>query len=192
MKKVFLFFVCAASFATANAQATFGVKAGANFATLSGSDASDVKMKVGFNIGGFADVPLASSISFRPELVFSTQGAKATNAGTDYKLNTSYINVPLLAKYTSTSGFFAETGPQVGFVVAAKAKAGGTDVDVKDSYKSTDFAWAFGLGYQMASGFGINGRYNLGLSSIDKGGAKVKNSVIQVGVFYAFGSSSAK
>jgi hypothetical protein len=42
----------------------------------------------------------------------------------------------------------------------------------------------------MASGFGINARYNLGLSNIAKdatGDDKLKASTIQVGIFYMFG-----
>ena len=189
MKKVFLFVVCAASFAVANAQVKFGVKAGANFANLSG-DVEDTKMKIGFNVGGLVQIPVTSQFMVQPEVVFSAQGAKADEG--DGKLNFNYINVPLLAKYQSTSGFFAETGPQIGFLMSAKAKEDDEEEDVKEAFKGTDFAWAFGLGYQTASGFGVNARYNLGLSNISETDAfKVKNNVIQVGVFYVFGGGAS-
>lgn len=191
MKKVFLLFVCAATFAGSQAQVKFGAKAGSNFSTLSGDDADGAKMKVGVNVGVFAEVPLASSFSFRPEVVFSTQGAKSSVGSQNFKLNTSYINIPLIVKYTTTSGFFGETGPQVGILAAAKTKGIGESSDVKDAYKSTDFAWAFGLGYQLASGFGINGRYNLGLTKIADNDAKIKNSVFQLGVFYILGGGAS-
>jgi hypothetical protein len=189
MKKVFLFFVCAAAITTAQAQTKFGIKAGANFASFAGDDADGAKTKVGINAGVFAEVPLASSFSFRPELVFSSQGAKSEEDGDDFKLNSNYINVPLLVKFISTSGFFAETGPQVGILASAKAKSGGVSVNVKDAYKSVDFGWGFGLGYQTPAGIGVNGRYNLGLSNVgDDDNSKLRNSVFQLGVFYTFGS----
>lgn len=194
MKKLLLLFVCAASFAGVQAQAKFGLKAGLNVSSLTG-DIEDVKSKIGFNVGGFAELPLASAFSLRPEVVFSAQGAKAEGEGQDVSLNVGYLNVPVLGKWTSESGFFAETGPQVGFLLNAKLKAEGVDVDMKDFYKSIDFGWAFGIGYEFAENLGVNGRYNLGLANIadsdsDEGGS-VKNSVIQVGVFYKFGSASA-
>ena len=187
-----MLFVFATFFTASQAQVKFGVKAGLNLATLAGDDADDANSKIGVNVGGFAEIPVAETFAVKPELVFSTQGAKAETAGQDFKLNLSYINIPILGKYNTSSGFFAETGPQIGFLVAAKAKGGGESVDVKDAYKSTDFAWAFGLGYEMAeSGFGINLRYNLGLSTIDDDDAKIKNSVFQLGVFKTLGGGTA-
>lgn len=190
MKKLLLIIVCVASFAVANAQAKFGVKAGANLANIVGDDAEDAKMKIGFNVGALAQVPITANFVFQPEVVFSAQGAKSDDDGDDYKLNLNYINVPLLAKFISPSGFVAETGPQVGFLMSAKAKADGESIDVKESFKKTDFSWALGLGYQSPAGFGVNARYNLGLSKLDEeGDAKIKNGVIQVGVSYVFGGA---
>lgn len=192
MKRVIVLLVCVTSFVAANAQVNFGGKAGVNLATFSG-DVEDVKMKIGYHVGALVQIPVSESFLIQPELVFSAQGAKSEGTEDDVKANFNYLNIPIMAKYQSTSGFFAETGPQIGFLMSAKMKAGDTDVDVKEYYKSTDFNWAFGLGYQMASGFGVNARYNLGLSSIydeDVDDEKVKNSVFQIGVFYVLGKSS--
>lgn len=192
MKNLLIIVVFGTFFTASQAQVKFGAKAGLNLATFAGDDADDANSKIGVNVGGFAEIPVTETFSARPELVFSTQGAKADIAGSDFKVNLSYINIPVLGKYNASSGFFAETGPQIGFLVAAKAKVGGESVDVKDAYKSTDFAWAFGLGYEMAElGFGINLRYNLGLSSIDDGDAKIKNSVFQLGVFKTLGGGTS-
>jgi opacity protein-like surface antigen len=185
MKKAILLFVCAASLAVvSHAQdVRFGAKGSLVLSTFSGEDA---EMKVGFNLGALVQIPVAEQFMIQPELVYSAQGAKAEDD--DSKLALGYINVPVLAKYQSTSGFFAETGPQVGFLLSAKAKEDGDSQDVKDQLKKVDFSWGFGIGYQTASNLGINARYNLGLSTLpDEGDAKVKNSVFQIGVFYLFG-----
>lgn len=191
MKKVLLVLVFAASVAAVNAQVKFGVKAGVNLANAIGSDAEDIKMKIGFNAGALVQIPVSNQFSVQPELVYSAQGFKADDEdGEELKFNAGYLNIPVLAKYTTTSGFFAETGPQVGFLINAKATLGDEKEDIKDFYKKTDFAWAFGLGYQTPSGVGINARYNLGLSKIAaEGDAKVKNGVIQVGLYYVIGGS---
>jgi hypothetical protein len=109
-------------------------------------------------------------------------------------LNSGYLNIPVLFKYGHSSGFFGETGPQLGFLLSANVKSGGTSTDVKSSYQSKDFSWAFGLGYFLNPvNIGIDARYNLGLTNLNKGGTgatgTVKNSVFQVGVFYLFGKS---
>ncbi len=189
MKKIIALFICAASFGVASAQVSFGGKAGLNLSTFGGEDNDGAKMKPGFHVGAFANVPVSGSFSIQPEVVFSKQGAKFEEDGMDYKSNLSYINVPVLAKYTTASGFYALTGPQIGFLMAAKAKADGESEDMKDFFKKTDFSWALGVGYNFGNNIGVVARYNLGLSNIwDGEEGKLKNSVIQVGLTYSFGS----
>ena len=191
MKKLVVLVLTAGTFFTASAQVQFGLKAGANFATLSGTAADGAKTKVDFHGGGFAHIPLFNSFFLQPEVLYSGQGAKGTQNETDFTLNQSYLNVPVLFKYQHSSGLFAETGPQIGFLLAANVKSGSMSEDVKSSYKSTDFSWAFGLGYMIPSiSAGIDARYNLGLTNIaayEVADQTVKNSVFQVGIFYVFG-----
>jgi hypothetical protein len=191
MKKLVVLVFTAGAFFTASAQVQFGVKAGANFSTLVGSGADGATTKVGFHGGAFAHIPLVNSFFLQPELVFSGQGAKATSDGIVYNVNQNYLNIPVLAKWHHESGFFAETGPQLGLLLSANVKSGGTTQDVRSSYKSTDFSWAFGVGYMLSSmPAGIDARYNLGLSNVPSeeiAGHPVRNSVFQLGVFYMFG-----
>jgi Outer membrane protein beta-barrel domain len=192
MKRLILFILASASLTLANAQIQFGLKAGANLANLSGSDATGSKMNVGFHGGGLVAIPVFSGFSVQPELVYSGQGAKVTNVDGNFTLNSGYLNIPVLFKYNHPSGFFAELGPQLGFLLSAKVKSGGTTTDVKSSYQSTDFSGVFGLGYLMSSvNLGIDARYNLGFTNLEKTGTggtgTVKNGVIQIGVFYLFG-----
>lgn len=195
MKKIFLLMAGIAVFNAVNAQVKYGVKAGLNLANVSG-DVDNTKMKTGLNVGAFAKIGLTETFSLQPELVFSAQGTKMkySEEGISYdvKTNLSYVNVPVLLQYNTVSGFFAETGPQFGFLVSAKAKSEGHKEDVKDSFKSLDLGWAFGAGFLTKSNVGVNARFNLGLGNIadrtDGEDFKVRNSVIQVGVFYVIGS----
>lgn len=200
MKKLLLSLsLVAIAFISANAQVTFGVKAGLNLSTWTGSDASSTNfpgkaMKAGLNIGAQVAIPVSSNFSVQPEAVYSMQGVKVT--GGTYELD--YINIPVLAMYRfHGSNFSAGTGPQIGFLTTAKAKpSGGTSTDIKDQLQSTDFAWAFNFAYMTNMGLGFNARYNLGLSTIDKGTGgtkdKVNNSVIQLGAFWNFGPKGGK
>ena len=189
MKKVLLLLVFGSSAIFASAQTTFGLKAGANFANV--TNETGAKMKVGINGGVQASIHLSSMFSFAPEAVYSSQGAKFDGGS----VNLGYINVPLLLQYNNESGFFAHTGPQIGFLMSAKAKTDGVGTtDIKDQMNTTDFAWAIGAGFATKAGFGFNARYNIGLSTINKDASagKSHNNVIQAGVFYNFSGGSAK
>ncbi len=194
MKKIFLVAVMGVTAMAVNAQTTLGVKAGANFSNYKYEDSDGSDRKAGLYIGGLANIPISEMFSFQPEVVYSMEGGKEDIAGDKYELKLNYINVPFLLQYKA-SGFIAETGPQVGFLMNATDKFEGEDEeDVKDSFKGINFSWAIGLGYKMASGFGVNARYNIGLSNIAEEAylnKKVKSGTIQVGVFYTFGGPAS-
>lgn len=190
MKKIILSLVLLAAITVVNAQVRVGVKAGLNLANITGSDANGFKTHANFHVGGLVNIPVSGGFSVQPELIYSGQGAKEEFEGESGKVNLSYINIPVLAKYTFNGGFYAETGPQLGFLVSAKEKIGGQSQDIKDQIKSSDFAWGIGVGYQSEAGFGGGVRYNYGLGKLDKNSnSKVYNSVIQIGVHYLFGAS---
>jgi hypothetical protein len=164
---------------------TFGLKAGVNFADLGGNDADGLDMLVSFHGGALVHVPFGGMWALQPEVLFSGEGAK----GDGGKITLGYIRVPIMIQYVNPSGFYAEVGPHIGFLMSAKSKPdGGGDTDVKEFLKSTDFGVAFGLGYRMKNGFGFGGRYNLGLSNIsDEADTDLKTSSINLGFFYMFG-----
>jgi hypothetical protein len=195
MKKLFLLVFATIILTNAKAQIQFGVKAGLNIANLSlSSDLSgsgeSVKSKTDFNAGILASIPLFNSFTLQPEINYSGQGAKGSDGTTTTTLNYDYINVPVLFKFNHGSGLFAETGPQIGFLISANAKADGQSEDIKNETSSTDFSWSFGLGYKVSEmNLGIDIRYNLGISNTIKssGEGTSKNSVFQFGIFYLFG-----
>jgi hypothetical protein len=202
MKKLILLVIGAISFSLIQAQVNFGVKAGLNLANATGSDATGSSTRSNFHAGVLAQIPVTGQFSIQPEAIYSGQGARVdfadgsggTISGT-HKL--SYINVPILLKYTSASGFLVETGPQIGFLISAKASVNGMNANEKDNFESTDFSWAFGIGFMSLINIGIDARYNLGLTNVENssnGGTTgtVKNSVIQIGAFYLFDKPKKK
>ncbi|RSK38232.1 porin family protein [Mangrovimonas spongiae] len=171
---------------------SFGAKAGVNFATLNG-DVEDNDMKVGFHVGGVAEIKFNDKFALQPELLFSTQGTKWEDGDLELKYNLSYINVPVMAKFFPIEGFSIEAGPQVGFLVDSKAKAefnGESESADIDDLSTIDFGINFGLGYKMDMGLFFNGRYNLGLSNVYDGpnsdDNNISNGVIQLSVGYMF------
>ncbi len=192
MKKVCLVAIAAMfSLSSINAQdIKFGAKAGVNFASIGGDDVGDLDGRTGFHVGVIAEISISEKFSVQPELLYSAQGAKESFEGQEIKLNADYLNVPIMAKYYVAEGFSIEAGPQIGFLMSAKAKVGSEEEDLKDSIKGTDFGINFGVGYKMDSGLNFGARYNLGLADIndgeDSGSSKLHNNVIQVSVGYFF------
>ncbi len=188
MKK-FLIILCIAAFALqSNAQSIrAGLKAGANITNFTGGNFENVDKKalVGFHAGGYLNFALGA-VSLQPEVLVSTAGAKFEDAGDNIKL--TYITVPVMVKFKSSSGFYFEAGPQVGFKISEDIG----DTPINNFAKDLDLSIGAGLGFQSSMGFGIGARYIAGLSKVgDFDAASIdpdfKNSVIQVGIFYTFG-----
>jgi hypothetical protein len=199
MKKVFLAIVLLTTGVIASqAQIKYGLKAGANFYQFGGKDAEDAgveesrKIKIGIAGGGFVNFKISDNFSVQPEVLYSSEGNLQKEGDTKFTYALNYINVPVLVQYNA-SGFYAETGPQVGFLMSAKAKFDdGTDEeeeDVKDSFKGINFSWAIGLGYRLENGLGFGARYNLGLASIidSDDDIKITSSGFHIGLSYQFG-----
>ena len=191
---------------TSSNPVTFGVKGGMNVSSLSnGADLSDSKSKIGFNAGVFANIPLASSFSVQPEVIYNDLGSKVTreysvlgnNYRSEYSRNLGYVAVPVMFQYNATPEFFLEAGPEFGFLVSAKDKFknstnnnNNTQVATlnKDDFQTFNFGIGIGAGYYFLPNLGITARYTAGLTDIYKNnnGDSVKNNVFQVGLAYKF------
>lgn len=163
MKKIILTAIAVMAFAFTNAQQTrFGVKGGLNVSSFVGGNVENAKALIGFNVGGFAEIKIIEKLAIQPELLYSTQGAKIDFPGGDYNTKVDYLNVPVLAKYYITKQFTVEAGPQIGFLLSAKSDGN----DVKDNFKSVDFGFNFGAGYNFTDNFFAGARYTVGISNV--------------------------
>ena len=189
--KLYLSVAVAAILVTATAKAqdfNIGIKGGLNIYNINNNYGAKYDNLVGFNLGLIGHIHLAKQLALQPELVYSAQGAKFTSNGVETKIKLGYINVPILLQYMFDNGFRLEAGPQFGFLVNAKAKTPNSTADIKNNFKKVDVGLGFGIGYvNPESNFGIDARYNLGLSNINENtSTKSTNRGFQVGVFYLF------
>jgi hypothetical protein len=168
--------------------ANIGIKGGLNVYNIDMGNGSNYDSKLGLNLGLLGHIHLTGQFALQPELVFSGQGAKFSR-GSDTNLNLNYLNVPVLLQYMFDNGFRLQAGPQVGFLLSANQKSDNSTTDIKGNYKSIDFGIGLGGSYvHVPTGFGVDLRYNLGLSNINENTALVSNNRgFQLGVFYLFG-----
>jgi hypothetical protein len=191
MKKILILIFSIAIVCTTDAQIQFGIKAGYNHTNFiySGSGTGDLGSRNNFNAGIFTFIPLSKHFFLQPELIYSGQGIGYTDSIPESIYN-NYLNVPALIKYQHHSGLFAESGPQIGFLLSSQLKTASMSFETKNSTESTDFSWIFGLGYKIpVVNLGIDLRYNLGLTNIAKNNyylGTAKNAVFQFDLFYQF------
>jgi len=200
-------------------QASFGIQAGANFANVK-MEYEDVgitieqenKTKVGLIIGAVAEIPLGSSLSFRPELNFIQKGYKFDEnfSGINYteKATMNYIEVPLNITYNLNAGtgrFFFGLGPTVGFGLSGKYEVtesgepdeesdikfdGDEDATDDDLHlKAIDFGGNILAGYKLPNGLFFTAGYGMGFSGLHPDSdVDFKNKGFSLKIGYMFGS----
>ncbi|MEC3876086.1 porin family protein [Chryseobacterium salviniae] len=181
----------------------FGIKAGMNVSSVTDeAGLDDQGSKIGFNAGVFANIPVATSFSIQPEVLYSQYGDKydQTTAGTRYSRarHLDYITVPVMFQYNVIPNLYLEAGPEFGFMVNAKNKfKNETDNDVitesgdyKDSLNKFNFGIGIGAGYYFTDNIGITARYVAGLTDIAKdrpsNSDAIRNNLFQVGLAFKF------
>lgn len=191
-------------------KASFGITAGATFASLKVSAESmsaTTSTHTGFSVGLVSSIPVAKDFSFRPQLNFLQKGGKlSSDDGSSDNITLNYIEVPLNFVFNTPNPkgmFFIGAGPSLSMGLSGKDKwedgtGSGTD-DIKfgnsedDDFKSFEAGINILAGYQFSPGFFISANYNAGLSNITAGGSdpKTHNQYFGIGIGYMF-SSKAK
>lgn len=156
----------------------FGIRGGVNFSNLYSDDVDDNNVLTGFNVGIFAQAPLAPGIALQPEVNFSTKGAElqynnALFQGTA-KFNLSYVEIPLLLKINLTKNLNIHGGPYAAFLVSSKITNEDANGNInfedqvnRDDLNKFDYGLAGGIGFDVDN-FGLGIRYNYGLQTIGK------------------------
>jgi hypothetical protein len=160
----------------------FGIKGGVNLTNMFVDEVSDENMKVGFNAGFFAKLPVTRGFSIQPELLYTSKGAKETynniiEGKGEYRFNLNYIELPVLAVINVAKNFNIHAGPYVSYLAAANIKNLHDDhsqdeiaeLDA-DNFNRFDYGLVGGLGIDI-SNFTIGARYNYGLREIGKSGS---------------------
>lgn len=200
MKKLFfaLAVITCATVSTVSAQkmVRFGIKGGANLGKIDGTG-YDESFKLGYHLGGFAQINLVKGFGIQPELIFSTSKAEVKNTAEfeadnefqnlkDNKPNLNYLSIPVLANIDLGSPRFKlQVGPQFSILTSKKKNV---FQEGKEAFKSGDFSAVGGLWLQLPI-VNISARYVIGLSNVSDVTASNavnpdtwKNQAIQLGV----------
>ena len=125
-------------------------------------------------------------LDLRAEANVSMQGAKWEEDDAKGRTNLVYINVPVVARYQSDFGFFAEAGIQPGFLISARKYEGTVD-NIMVNMRKFDLSFPIGAGYEFKNNFGVGLRVIPGLSDITRyASGKDRNFVIALRGTYNF------
>lgn len=206
-------------FAQQKKEITFGVKAGLTSSNIKGDamqslqsllDFTDGMVKTesrtGFYGGVDMNIPLGSTFSFSPGIMYSQKGVSmkgelgvkgieflGINAGAE--LQNDYIDIPMLLK-AKTGGLEFFAGPQFSYLMKSKLKTQAGLLGVNLLNKSFDMSGEFnkwdasltgGLGFTFNNGLSLSAAYDHGLSKLDNGkSVNAYNRTFKVGVGFTF------
>lgn len=178
MKKLLLLFCALATVYAAEAQATFGVRAGANLSNLSGDvrDDSRFNNKFGWHAGLTANFAIVEDFfSIQPELYYTNKGFR--NNEEEFELdnltyrregsvNYNYLELPILARINAGPIYF-EGGPMASYLLKVNNRTetfvGGAPEPRAVNRSSTDGLTRFEFGYTAGIGFGMPGGLSAGI-----------------------------
>ena len=180
-------------------------KVGVNLGTVS---ADDTKFKFGLVAGFEGQYQVNNWFGLSLGILYSQQGSKF-KVSDDVKLNTEYINIPVMAKFYVAKGLSLNVGLQPGFLTNSKFNVGSNlmylddlklegDADIKDFTNKFDLSIPMSIAYEFDFGLALEARYTGGLTNVMKNAFdrnastydktyKNKNEVFSLTVGYKFG-----
>lgn len=122
-------------------------------------------MKAGVVAGMFAERDINNWFSIQAELLWSQQGYHQKMAGEAFDTRLSYVYLPVVTKYYLIGGMNVQLGAQFGYLVTSKATGSPSLKPVINKYNVDALV---GLGYDFNCGLMIEGRYNIGLTNLQR------------------------
>jgi opacity protein-like surface antigen len=159
-KRLFITALSIFGILTSNAQDSgefeLGIGLGLNLANVSTIDGqNNTSSLTSFNAGVSGEYYFSDRWGLKAKLIYDSKGwsdgfitdENFNTITTDFKLN--YVTLPVMANwhFGSNRNWYLNFGPYVGFLVNAEDSELG--LDLKDGFKSTDFGFAFGIGYKF-------------------------------------------
>ncbi len=154
-----------------------GVRGGVTQATFYGDDVASNDFRPGFTGGVFLNYQVNDVFSVQPEVLYSRRGAKNHFSETtspdleDVRVRQDVIEIPVLLKLSAPTAPVTPrlyVGPALGFITNSEVDG----VDADDSFTDVDFSGVVGgeIAYALNKGplseIAVDGRYNLGFTSL--------------------------
>jgi hypothetical protein len=159
-----------------------GIKAGANFANQSITDASPESV-TGFHGGAYLVLAFSEKWAIQPEFLFSSQGSEVPDANEIRNLD--YFSIPVLLRWKPVGLLSIEAGPQFSSLLSAVDKSGSS---IKEDFKNSDFGLAVGATVHLPLGINAGLRYVWGFTDVNdlQNDQSIKNKSFQIYAGWTF------
>ena len=205
-KKIFLFLLLMITgIFTANAQlAIFGIRAGANMATISGAGNiyDNSNLKLGSSFAAMVGYKLNNAWSLFGELGFDQKGYRDPGSNNSNTARTirrcDYLTVPIALKgiypVKDKLSIYGELGPYNAFLVKSSydETRNGENILSNNSdpnIKGNDFGWWIGGGFEIpvaAKKLNLDIRYSRGIMEVDKVNSELRNKSLSLSLGFWF------
>jgi hypothetical protein len=221
IKKIFIVIIFSVTMINViHAQVSYGIRTGVNFAKWQGEDLQiiedlvdktegylETRGKTGWHVGGYVNIPINKTFSFEPGLAYSKKGyslmgdfqipvLKSLGLNAGARVQSHYIDMPLVLKANVVKGLHVYAGPQVSLLVRStlNAKLGvlgisifNRGIGITERFNKADLGLTGGIGYQFNNGINIQAGYDHGLTTLDKNNNYAAyNRVVKVSVGFSF------
>jgi hypothetical protein len=185
--------------------AQIGLKGGINFANITKVSSINNSTNTGFTAGLFIAPKPRGLFGFQSEIDFSRQGYNFDTNTNSGNVNLDYLLLPQLSTINLTRFVQIQIGPQVAFLINAKASdnktsSGSSYSNMLSYYNRFDYGLAGGIEIHPFKGLLVGGRYSLSLGNMYKNletappgtvpsfipSVNVKNNVLNIYVGYHF------
>jgi hypothetical protein len=186
MKKVILSLLGVFAIASISMAQGFhiGAKAGANLGKINGVSLED-KFRLGYQLGGFAEIDFTKGFGIQPEILFSQTTTKVTDEPLSglkpgEKINLDYLSIPILLRLNAGKLLTFHLGPQFGILVNNHKT---TLQNAGDAFESGDFSLVGGAQVNLGS-LRIYGRYVAGINNVNAitNADKWRHQQLQIGL----------
>ncbi len=180
----------------------FGIKGGLTYSNLYANDVDDDNGRIGFNLGLMGRTDPTQPIGLQLELLYNTKGETYTYNSLlldqETKLNTSYLDMPVLLSLRAGEALEVQLGGYAGLLLGSNVSTSGdlgddTEELDNDNFKSVDYGLAGGLAFN-AGRAQVGARYYYGLAEIADSDASeavlgdAKHSFAQVYLGFGIGA----
>ena len=209
-----------ALYTSAQVTPQFTVKAGLSSAGIRGEAASNLnnlldftdgmvttQNRTGFFAGVAVGITLNEKITLEPGIYYSQKGyelrgelgikgVEFLGANARARLQSDYIDLPILLKANLAGGLKIFAGPQISYLASSNLKTSAgilginlfnNTLDASNQFNKWDMGLTGGVSYEFKNGFSISGAYDHGLSRIDANNSvNGYNTSIKLGVGIRF------
>lgn len=150
-----------------NEELSKGVVLGLGFSDLSSNNLllTQANPSLSFNINARFSLQKTEVFGITMEPGFIRKGYSFNGYVGNIKIQFNYVQLPILIDLSPSEKITLFVGPEVGYLLSAQSKSGGTSSEITANYNRIELSGIVGVRYQVAENIDIGLRVNRGITT---------------------------